>query len=155
MKRSAMAMVLAMVAMLAAFAQSSHEKTAKGAGTEQALKDLETRWTEALAKGDSATLDSILAAGYVETDETGNLNERQALFNALKSGDLKFDSCTVADMQVHVYGDAAVVTGSGAQQGTYKGKALPTKIRFTDTFVKQGGKWKAVASHLSVPAEGA
>jgi hypothetical protein len=52
-------------------------------------------------------------------------------------------------MQVHVYGDAAVVTGSAAQAGNFKGQALAPKVIFTDTLIKRDGKWIAVASHRS------
>ncbi len=52
-------------------------------------------------------------------------------------------------MQVHEYGNAAVVTGLGVQDGSYKDQRLVAKVVFTDTFVKQKGKWRAVASHRS------
>ena len=41
MKRNQVAVLFVMVVTMAAFAQSSHEKSAKGGGAEQALKDLE------------------------------------------------------------------------------------------------------------------
>jgi ketosteroid isomerase-like protein len=72
------------------------------------------------------------------------------VFSFLKSGDLKLDSIKLSDMQVHIYGDAAVVVGSSTQAGTFLGTPLASNIIFTDTFIKQNGKWKAVASHRSV-----
>ncbi len=141
---------LLLLALLVAALAQSQTKAAKGNGaSEQALKDLENRWVDSLTKGDTATVDSILANGYVSTNEDGSVTDKQALISALKSGDLKFDSVKNDELNVHQYGNAAVVTGIGSQSGTYKGKPLPSKVRFTDTFVKQNGKWKAVASHLS------
>jgi hypothetical protein len=35
------------------------------------------------------------------------------------------------------------VIGSSAQVGNFKGQPLATKIIFTDTFIKQNGKWRA------------
>jgi hypothetical protein len=55
-------------------------------------------------------------------------------------------------MQGYVYGDAAVETGSASQAGTFKGQPLIAAIIFTDTFVRQYGKWRAVASHRSAAA---
>jgi ketosteroid isomerase-like protein len=49
-----------------------------------------------------------------------------------------------------VFGDAAVATGTFASQGTYKGKPFDHRGRFTDTWVKQNGKWLCVASHESL-----
>ena len=48
-----------------------------------------------------------------------------------------------------IYGDAAVVIGTSAQVGKFKGQSLAPTIVFTDTFIKQNGKWRAVASHRS------
>src|ERR1700737_3569019 len=105
MQRNAMAGLFLTAVLMAAFAQTSDQKSAKSAGTEQALKELENRWVGALAKGDAAAVNSVLADGYVETDETRAVNDKQGVLGALKSGDLKFDSLTADDMQVHQYGD--------------------------------------------------
>jgi hypothetical protein len=52
-------------------------------------------------------------------------------------------------LQVRTFGDIAVVTGVASQTGAYRGQALIPKIAFTDTFVLQDGKWRALASHRS------
>lgn len=52
-------------------------------------------------------------------------------------------------MRIYAYGDAAVVTGTAAQTGTFMGQALAPRVIFTDTFVSRGGMWRAVASHRS------
>jgi ketosteroid isomerase-like protein len=118
-------------------------------GTKQALISLENRWVDALAKADTATLDSILADTYVDTDEHSHRSDKQGVLSVLKSGELKMGSIKLADMQVYVYGDAAVVTGSATQSGNFKGQPLTPAITFTDTFVRQNGTWKAAASHRS------
>jgi len=117
--------------------------------TSKALIDAENKWAVALEKSDAAALDAILADSYVDADEQGHRSDKQAVLAILKSGDLKIESLKLADMHVNVYGDAAVVTGSASQAGSFQGQALPAKIIFTDTFIRQNGKWKAVASHRS------
>lgn len=131
------------------FAQASKPKPALN-HTSQALTTLETEWVGALEHGDTATLDSIFAETYVDTDEEGHRTDKEGVLSALKSGDLKMQSIQLSELLVHPYGDAAVVTGDAAQKGTYKGKPLTVEVTFTDTFVQQNGKWKAVASHRSV-----
>jgi hypothetical protein len=49
-------------------------------------------------------------------------------------------------MEVRLFGDTAVVTGSDTETSTAEGKDTSGKYIWTDVFVKQGGKWKAVAS---------
>ena len=124
----------------------------KASGVAQTLMTLEETWVDALQKGDTAALDSVLADTYVDTDEQGHRTDKQAVLSALKSGDLKFESVKVRDMQVHTYGYAAVVTGIGDQRGRFKGQALIPKVAFTDTFIQQSGRWRAVASHRCATA---
>ena len=117
------------------------------AATTHALISLENRWVGALMKSDAATLDSIFADTYVDTDEHSNRTDKQGVLSVLKSGELKIASIRLSDMRVYDYGDAAVVTGSASQAGNFKGQPLTAKIIFTDTVIRQNGKWRAVASH--------
>ena len=118
--------------------------------TTQALIDLENHWVDALVKSDIAALDAIFADTYVDTDEHSHRGNKEDVLSILKSGDLKLTSVTLSEMRVNVYGDAAVVIGTAMQEGSFLGGPIATKIIFTDTFAKQNGKWRAVASHRSV-----
>jgi ketosteroid isomerase-like protein len=141
---------LMLVAAVFTTAQAQKKEAQEGtSGTTQALIDLENKWVDALAKPDAAALDAIVADTYADTAEDGQRSDKQAMLAVLKSGDLKFESIKLSDMRVYDYGDAAVVTGSAEQKGSYKGQPLAAKIIFTDTFVRRNGKWRAVASHRS------
>jgi hypothetical protein len=114
------------------------------------LIDLEYRWANALQKGDTATLESILDDTYVDTDEMGRRTDKQGLLAAVRTGDLKMNSIKLSGVQVYESGTTAVVTGRAAQDGNYKGQPLTESVVFTDTFVMQHGAWRAVGSHRSV-----
>jgi hypothetical protein len=114
-----------------------------------ALIGLEHRWADALQKGDTATLDSILDDTYVDTDEMGHHSNKQDILTSLRSGDLKINSIRLSGMEVHDYGTSAIVTGRAIQDGSFKGQPLTDAIVFSDTFVMRNGTWKAVASHRS------
>ena len=116
----------------------------------QELIQLENKWAKALVKSDTETLSSIFGDSYVDTDEHSHRSGKEGVLSFLKSGDLKLDSIKLSDMQVHLYGDAAVVTGTAIQSGSFLGGPVAARIIFTDTFIKQNGKWRAVASHRSV-----
>jgi ketosteroid isomerase-like protein len=133
-------------------AQTPKSKPAQGTEAitqAQALFALENKWVDALVKSDTATLDSIFADSYVDTDEQSHRSDKPAVLSVLKSGDLHLASIKLSDMHVTIYGDAAVVIGTSAQVGNFKGQPLAATIVFTDTFIKQNGKWRAVASHRS------
>ena len=138
--------LLLTIALLALQGNAQSQKTET---TAQTLTALENKWVGALAKSDVVTLDSILSDTYVDTDEDGHRTDKKGLLSALKSGDLKFESIKLLDMTVHNYGDAGIVIGNAEQTGTFKGDPISGKIVFTDTFIRQNGKWKAVASHRS------
>ena len=142
--------VLLLAILLIAPAQAQKKPRSDRTTTEaHALTELEMNWVNALMKADTTALDTIFADGYVDTDEHSQRSDKQDVLSVLKSGDLKMESIKLSDMKVYVYGDAAVVIGSSAQVGNFKGQAVAPKILFTDTFIKQKGRWKAVASHRS------
>lgn len=151
MKRTIALLLLVMGVVVVAVGQAQKDRAGQaGDASTQALIDVENKWVDALVKSDFTALDSIFADTYVDTDEHSHRGGKQDVLSFLKSGDLKLESIKLSDMQVHVYGDAAVVIGSSAQAGSFLGGPLATNIIFTDTFVKQNGKWRAVASHRSV-----
>jgi ketosteroid isomerase-like protein len=52
----------------------------------------------------------------------------------------------VDDMKVQFHGNTAIVTYQATDKGTYKGKDISGKNRWTDVFVKKGGDWQIVAT---------
>jgi ketosteroid isomerase-like protein len=148
MKPTLIVLLLALAVLAPAQTKKNGTVAATDATTE-ALINLENRWVGALMKSDAATLDTVFADTYVDTDEHSHRSDKQGVLSALNSGELKVASIKLSDMQVYDYGDAAVVTGSASQVGNFKGQPLTGKIVFTDTFIKQSGKWRAVASHRS------
>src|SRR5258708_4168589 len=56
----------------------------------------------------------------------------------------------IADL--HIYGDAAVLTGISHTVFEYKGAVSETPRRFTGFFVKQGGKWLLVGQQFTAVA---
>jgi ketosteroid isomerase-like protein len=48
-------------------------------------------------------------------------------------------------MKVQMFGDTAIATYTTTDKGMYKGRDISGQYRWTDVFVKMGGKWKFVA----------
>jgi len=149
--RTGTLLLLAVAAVAGAVGQEQKGGARQPNDTEaQTLIDVENGWVQALVKADVTTLEALLADTYVDTDEHSHRGNRDDVLSFVKSGDVKFDSIKLSDIQVHVYGDAAVVTGKAVQKGTFLGGPVAEKILFTDMFIKQNGRWRAVASHRSV-----
>jgi len=115
----------------------------------QALIKLENDWAKAGLAGDAAALEKLLVPDYVYTNQDAEMASRAEMVAGMKSGTTKYDTFTVGDMKVHVYGDAAVVTGKGHIKGTENGKPIDEQIRFTDTWVKRDGRWVCAATQVT------
>ena len=66
------------------------------------------------------------------------------------TGDIVFSEFKIDDLRVRLYGDTGIVVGQGTIRA-HKGKQdlLRGKFVWTDTFVKQGGEWKVLASQIT------
>lgn len=122
----------------------------KSTGDEAALKAIELKWDAANVKGDTATLTTIFADTFISTNAEGKTRTKAEVLAEVRSGDIKYETSKVDDMKVYLYGDAAVVNGRWAGKFAEKGKPTTTTTeRFTDTYVRQNGQWKCVASQGS------
>ena len=153
MKRSAVWFVVALLTLSTwslGQDKSKKSKDAKGGGgAEQQIAQLEEQSRDAALKGDSSFLEKHLANDYVRIRPDGNMEDRQQAIDAMKNGTVKFSSIDVADRQIHVYGNAAVVTGKATVKGTMNGNAVDGDYRTSRTWVKVGGQWKVAAFHTS------
>ena len=129
-------------------AQSVHAQQATGV-TEKAIVALENQWLKSQQTNDSDLTATLLADKYVFTNEDGKvMNKAQSLADAKAT---KYTFADYENVQVTVFGDAAIAIGGGKFKGTdSSGKPMDSHVRFTDTWVKMpDGKWQCVATHDS------
>ena len=116
---------------------------------EQALIKIQHDWADARMKGDSSYTQRLEAENCTIVWPDGSIvNKRRDLISM--TGDIAFTEFKIDDLQVHLYGDTAIVVGQGtirAHEG--KQNLLGGKFVWTDTFVKQHGEWKVVASQVT------
>ena len=114
------------------------------------LAQLQQELARAWVAGDRVGIERIIAPEWTTTGPDGSRADRATVLGQV------FDSrvhtirqVDIDDVQVHVFGDAAVVTGRTHGVGAFSGTPYDVVIRFTDTFVRRDGRWQAVASHAS------
>ena len=119
------------------------------------LKKMETERSEAVIKGDTATLDKTTTDDYVLTDVNGKASHgKAAMIERIKSGDIKITSNKLDDLAVYVYGNAAVVTGTSTVTGTMAGHSVnDQQLRFTRLWVKRNGRWMSAAFQQTAVAK--
>jgi ketosteroid isomerase-like protein len=118
----------------------------KAAGDEAALKATEERWYAASVKGDAAAWNAIFADTFVSTGSDGTVQTKAEVIGDLKSGKIKYLASKADEMKVFLYGDAGIVTGRWSGKFVQSGKTTQTAERFTDTYVRQNGQWRCVAT---------
>ncbi len=116
--------------------------------TEQ-IKKIERQLAVALAKSDVERLAELIANDWKFVGSDGGIIGRDEMLNTLRSGQLKFESYELGPMQVRVYGEVAVVIGTGASKGSMAGETFDERDVFTDVFIRKDGKWSCVSTHSS------
>ena len=123
--------------------------TAAQQSDEAAIRALEAKWDAANLKGDAATLDTIFADTFIMTGDDGKVRTKAEVIGELKAGNIHYQSAKTEEIKVVLYGDAAVVSGRWRGQYANRGKTVHLVERFTNFYIRRGGKWQCVASHGS------
>lgn len=108
------------------------------------IKKLES---DRLAAGLRKDLDAIslaTAEDYIQIDPEGNILDRAATLQRIKSSYAQLQANPVDDMVVRLYGNVAVLTARATPKGTIDGKSTLAPIRYTRVYVKRDGRWQVV-----------
>jgi ketosteroid isomerase-like protein len=90
----------------------------------------------------------MLADDWRVTTPDGT-HDKASTLAAMKDGTLKYLVMDKSKVEVRVYGDAAVVTGTIRAKISVGGKEQTSTDLFTEVLVKKGGKWQCVTVHGS------
>ena len=108
----------------------------------------------AYQRGEADAIAQGVMEDYTLTNSMGKVTTRADDIAEAKKNDPKYEIFENYDMNARVHGDAAVVTGKTHTKGISGGKPFDSVFQFTDTFVKDGGRWRLLASHASkLPAK--
>ena len=114
------------------------------------IQAMETRWNEARAHADVATLDRILVDDWTVTHTNGTTDSKAKYLADLRSGARKFSGpVTVSDFVVRAYGDTAVAAGSSQSTVTLNGQPQGGALHFTRVYVKRNGAWRMIVTQAT------
>jgi ketosteroid isomerase-like protein len=108
---------------------------------------LEDEWIKAVVRRDAMAFNRLLAPDFVYTEDDRVYTREQLIREITTSSD------TVAggrneDLMVRVYGNhTAVATGWLVLEGRGASGPFTVRYRYTDTWVKFGGRWRVVGAH--------
>jgi ketosteroid isomerase-like protein len=128
-------------------AQSSSERD------KRELERLEKVWNEAHEHGDADVLQSLWADDIeVDVPKMPVMSKTEIMAFA-RSGRMKFLRYATSDINIRVYGDAAVVTGRLQRTRTLNGQELSDDWRFTKVYTRHAQTWRVVSFHASEAAK--
>lgn len=136
---------LALILTISTSATGQGKKSERDAKVEQELRNLVHSWDEAYVKGDTATLDGLLAEEFAFV---GGQKKTEYLAS-FKSRNLLIESAVSTEIEVQVYSDTAVLTGIDTITARNKDQTLVTKWLYMDVWIKRGGRWQCVRTYSS------
>jgi ketosteroid isomerase-like protein len=143
----ALTLVLSIAAASAA-PQPAGPQTAPASDARGELLALEEQWTVAEEKRDAAALGRILDDRFVATFGAARTYDKEA-FIQLFSGEVDGTASHALTYEaVIIDGDTAVLIGIYTARGTRGGAAYTAIYRYTTTYIRRGGRWRALAEHI-------
>lgn len=115
------------------------------------IRSLELQWTDSYRQHKIETLSSLLADEFVITVEDGNVYSKAGYISHTADSKVHVQTAEMSDLKVRMHGNTAIVTGAYHEKGESDRKPYEYHDRFTDVWMKAGGKWQVVGSHYSVP----
>jgi hypothetical protein len=144
--RRLLTMALLIIAALSSVAvgQTRNKQTDQNKKAEEAIKTLERQWLiEPYFTSNMTAYDRIVADDFTITHSNG-----MVLNKAEKRANIIADHITdpsspfrIGESTVRIYGNAAVSIGYIIEK--------TSTVRFTNTYVRNGGRWQVVAAQLN------
>jgi ketosteroid isomerase-like protein len=113
---------------------------------------LDKQYQAAVKVNDAATMDRILAEGFVLVTGSGKIHTKSDLIGEARAGQTVFEKNEEIEQKVRVWGDTAVVTAKLWEKGTDNGKRFDHTLWFSDTYVRTPAGWRYVFGQSSLPA---
>jgi len=141
MKTVAVFALLNLASLLLVFGQGSDE--------ENAVLQTERELATSYLRSDADAIARGVMEDYTLTNSMGKITTRSDDIDEAKKNNPKYEVFENHDMKVRVHGDTAVVTGQTHTKGISSGKPFDSEFQFTDTFIRDGGRWRLLAGHVS------
>jgi uncharacterized protein (TIGR02246 family) len=132
-------------------AQSVNESRTKDE-VATSLVEMERQWAEVCATRDTSVLERILADDFVGTNTEGKHYTKSEDIEKIRRSTKRYKSGHLDDVKVRFYGsDIAVLHGvETCVRETNDGKEEPETAVWTDTWIKQNGRWQIVAAQDAI-----
>jgi len=93
--------------------------------------------------------EALLAPGFTLVNSSAVVQTREEVLAEIRNRDPVYEEFRNHSMTARVFGGAAVVQGITTVKGSSGGQVFDVNVRFTDTLIREKGKWRLVVSHVT------
>lgn len=115
--------------------------------TSKELIDLHKKKFSWLINKNYDSLQQLLDEKLLYIHSNGLIESKADIFNNLKDEVINYTRSDVAEAQVRVFGNSAIITGKGAFAGKARGTPFELILSYTEVYIKTGNQWKLVSRH--------
>jgi ketosteroid isomerase-like protein len=114
------------------------------------ILDLGDRWATAERDADVTTLAAIVTDDFHLVGPFGFVLDKAQWLDRYATGDLSTTALSWHDVDVRVYGDAAITIGTQTQEAAYRGTPANGDFRVSHVFVRRDRDWAMANIQLSL-----
>jgi ketosteroid isomerase-like protein len=145
-------LAILVLAVTTVIAQPPSTKSKNDQAIEKQIRQLNTDEHDAFMKNDADALAKIWSDDFIVTNPFNQFVTKQQVLALVRNGTLAFKSYERNIEYFKNYGDTVIVAGS--ETCVWGGKipiaGQESKLRFTQVWRKQSGKWQQVARHANI-----
>ncbi|HET8774326.1 MAG TPA: nuclear transport factor 2 family protein [Thermoanaerobaculia bacterium] len=114
------------------------------------VRRLDSEITVATWSGDADWFEENLTDDYMLITPGGSIRTKRDVIRELATPGLRMEPYESREVNIRLYGDAAVVTGRMLQRFAIGGTRYANDLRYTDIYVKRKGRWVLASGHTSI-----
>jgi hypothetical protein len=141
--------IAAFCLLLVCSAGSSSTGAAAPSREEQQVMQVTQDACKAFLDADVVAAEALLAPGFTLVNSSAAVQSREEVLAEIRNRDPVYEEFRNHDMTARVFRDAAIVQGITTVRGKSAGHAFDVNVRFTDTLIREKGKWRLVVSHVT------
>ena len=144
---------LILIIIALSFGTATNDLNASPEEDAKTVAALDTKYQAAVKSNDAATMDQILAGGFVLVTGRGKVSSKADLIESARKKEVTYERQDEepGTQKVRVWGDTAVVTALLWIKAVQGGKPIDYKLWFSDTYVRTPTGWRYVFGQASLP----
>ena len=113
------------------------------------LKEIFERLRQAFLSNDWQVLEELIAEDYTGFGPGGTEQDKSMTLEAYRPGGVRLDIYETAGVDIRIFGDVGIITGTGYLKGTYGEAQFEDNLRFVDLYILRNGRWMLLLSQVT------